>query len=166
MVTVAVADLLGSVVDTAVTTRDDAVSSSPTVKAPAALIEDAEVAAPVFVRTDQVTPCGMLGVPSTRAVKTSHVPILMDVVFGVMVTPVTILEGISLRNTITVLDAVGYALDVAVTERKAAVSPAPTVRTPPVVMEEAEPPPTDQVTPWELSGSTCALKVWDVPFAT
>jgi hypothetical protein len=122
--------------------------------------------------TDQVTVWAGLPVPLTTAVKAWVPPFATLGAEELTVTLVTVTVSV-LPVTVTVTVAVPLCavstVEVAVTVRVAALSPAATVRRPAALM--ALPPLvglTDQVTVWAGSPVpiTVAAKAWDPPFTT
>jgi len=143
-VTVAVPDLLASAVEVALTVSDARVSVAATVSKPLVLL----IVVPEFLPVstiDHVTVCAGLLVPATVALNCCVPPLATLGVAGLTVTPVTVGAG-AVTVTVAVPDLEVSAVEVALTVKVVAVSPAATVKVPLVILVPVIPPVTDHVT--------------------
>jgi len=141
-VTVAVPDLLVSTVEVALTVKVVAVSPAATVRVPLVILVPAMP--PV---TDHVTVCAAPPVTVTVAVNSRVVPFCTLTVAGLTVTLVTVGEPPPLVTvTVAVPDLLVSTVEVALTVKVVAVSPAATVRFPSVILVPVMPPVTVHVT--------------------
>jgi hypothetical protein len=151
-----------SYVEVALTVRLDAVSFAPTVRTPSLVILVPKLA----LSTLQVTVWAGLPVPSTVAVKVWVSPRLTVVELGVTATFVIVGDD---TVTVAVPDLLVSTVEVARIVRCPELSPAPTVRTPPlVILVPKLALSTLQVTVWAglPVPSTVAVKVWVSPRLT